>query len=194
MKKKLVAVVLALSMTLGNLNVMAAPLQENSQVETEAVSKAVQPGILSNAWTIRNEQTDRWRFAEDGSEQIEIMSVDSNLWGSQNNTANLFLRRIAPEDASNFTVQVKVNGITEKDANGSWHQIGLMLYQDDDNFVQLARKENVNDPKIQMASETNQTLTEADDKADVGEETSYYLKIQRSGNQYTGYYSTDGSE
>ncbi len=194
MKKKLVAVVLALSMTLGNLNVMAAPLQENSQVETEAVSKAMQPGILSDAWTIRNEQTDRWRFAEDGSEQIEIMSVDSNLWGSQNNTANLFLRRIAPEDASNFTVQVKVNGITEKDANGSWHQIGLMLYQDDDNFVQLARKENVNDPKIQMASETNQTLTEADDKADVGEETSYYLKIQRSGNQYTGYYSTDGSE
>lgn len=186
MKRKLWAALLALSIAGTGIPVWASP----AAPAEEAVVKA--GGKLSKHWTVKNENKDRWRLAGDGRDRIEIQSMDTNLWGPANNTANLFLRSLKAEDPRHFSVQVKINGVTESAPGGSWQQIGLMIHQDDDNFVQLARKHNMNDPKIQMASEKNQTLTEAEGKTDVGEETSYYLKIERKDNNYTGFYSVDG--
>ena len=181
-RKRILALALAMVMAVGNGNI----------IDVQAAEQEVQINTLNENWTIKNEDVERWRFAEDGSEKIEIQAKDTSLWANQNNTANLFVRKLQPEDILNFSVQVKVTGVTEADAKGSWHQIGLMIHKDDDNFVQLARKHNTNNPKIQMASEKNSSLSEAGGAANVGDQNSWYLKIQRAGNQYTGFYSTDG--
>lgn len=187
-KKKRMAKCIAAFATTCLISVNCLPLVA-VQAAVQGIAASASQMRLSSKWEVKRENNLNWKFSEDGSEKIEIKSIDSNIWGNQNTTQNLFLTDINSDDQENYAVSVKITGRPETD----YHMMGLMVYGDDDNFVQLANKSF--DKKIRMASEKNATLTEGTkDKApDAPTQDEYYLKMIKEGNEYSGYLSIDGT-
>ena len=147
---------------------------------------------LSNIWVVDRENSNKWRFAQDGTEKIEIQAVDSNLWYNQNTTVNLFRTKATASDPLNYTATVRIDGMVEPSPTTGYQQVGMMIHGDDDNFVQIAYK--AHDGKVMMATETGMALTELQNGVQLPEGESYYLKLVRSGDKVQGFVSADANE
>ena len=85
-----------------------------------------------------------------------------------------------------FTVIVKMSGKTVN----NWDEAGLFIYKDDDNYVAVERKHGTNSPKVHVVTEANGSANE-DQNTENPNAEAIWLKLEKSGNTFTGYCSVD---
>lgn len=101
-----------------------------------------------------------------------------------NTTAKNILLETAP--TGDWTVITKVTG----KPNANWAQAGILIYQDDNNWVKVDRLYDTGN-QFQFAKEIAGTYTYQNTPDGIASTTSY-LKIVKTGTNYSGYYSADG--
>jgi len=124
--------------------------------------------------------------------QLHTKTLSGDLWGSTNNYSNLFLIN-NPYGASDFTATMKVTGFNPK---SNWQQIDLVAYDDDHNHVRCINGWVFGSRNWELVYEVN----EAGHNMDGGAghvamnpaASDFYLRLVKSGNNYTQYYSYDG--
>lgn len=85
-----------------------------------------------------------------------------------------------------FTAIVKMSGKTVN----NWDEAGLFIYKDDDNYVAVERKHGTNSPKVHVVTEANGSANE-DQNTENPNAEAIWLKLEKSGNTFTGYCSVD---
>lgn len=140
--------------------------------------------VLSDAYEILKPVDGKWRLNEDGS--LSIWPSGASEWATGNGATNIFLTDVANVDK--VSVTVKMDGKTR---NG-YEEGGIVLYQDSDNYTAIQRKHAGGNPNINVSTETAGSPSEAG-ISDISEETVYF-RLDKSGNEISGYYSVDGQD
>jgi len=164
---------------------------ERGNVITVIYSSVVYPGCawedgfdtpsLADGWQWIREDASHWSLTNRPG-YLRITTQAGDLWGSSNNDRNILVRSALSPD---FEITTKLD--FEPSANH--HSAGLIVYQDDDNFVRLGRV-FADGQKIEFIWEVNGTPTSALVNNSL---TTIYLKLKKAGSTFTGYYSTDGN-
>jgi beta-xylosidase len=136
---------------------------------------------LSGRWAWIREKPDKWSLTERPG-WMTIFTQKGNLWELENNGKNLLLMRTINKD---FTIDTKVEIKTTMD----WHQAGLLVYKNDNNYVKIQRIFNKGN-KVEFTKEIN---GHASPKYIGCKNTIVYLRIVKNGNEYSGFFSTDGN-
>jgi regulation of enolase protein 1 (concanavalin A-like superfamily) len=140
---------------------------------------------LGTQWYWVRENSAKWSLsAAPGSMRITAQTGD--LYASVNNQKNILLQE-APE--GDFTINTKLTFPAKPSSN--YQQAGLVIYQDDDNYVKLVRG-YFNGNAFEFDKEVSGVFGYSG-TADTITATTIYLRITKVGNVYTGYYSTDGT-
>ena len=156
---------------------------------TKAVSDEFKSAPAS-AWKVIRENKDNWAV---GNGALTITTEAGDLTSTNNSAANLFVQSAN----SDWTIDTKV---VCSDAPGAPAQnAGIVAYQDDDNFVKLVysaqmfRRGPQGGAAIQLYCESA-----GDSKATVNatpegvNANTIWLRLKKSGETYTAYYSVDG--
>ena len=141
---------------------------------------------ISSAGVTRNtEQTTGAVVSYNVAPGVLQIPVDSgDLWGTQNNSRNTVLRSV-PSDWTSMRLSLSFA------PTASYQQVGLVAYQDDDNYVNLTRIFNgTNLVAFAVEQGANPSVVNS---ASVTA-TSFYLRLDRdvTTNTITGFYSLDG--
>ncbi len=136
---------------------------------------------LGSDWYFIREDPTHWNLEAPGYFQITTQAGD--LSGSYNNAQNVLLR---PAPAIDFEIATAV----KFNPTPGWQQAGLVIYQDDDNYLRLTRCQIGND-MVEFLQESDGIPSSL--VAECNLETTY-LKIVKTDNTYTGYYSANGSD
>jgi hypothetical protein len=143
-------------------------------------------GTLNSAWTWIREDDSHWYFGGPaGRRGYGYLGITTQVGDLQsgNNAKNLLLRN---SPSSDFEVSTKVDFWEPPDAN--YQQGGLLIYQDDQNYIKLTR----------IFSDTNGLELQIEASGTIVYQhfapiwSSVPIKIARTGNSYSGYYSPDG--
>jgi regulation of enolase protein 1 (concanavalin A-like superfamily) len=143
-------------------------------------------GTLVSAWSWIREDSSHWYFGgplnRRGYGYLGITTLAGDLQ-SGNNAKNLLLRNSPSGD---FEVSTKVDFWEPPDDN--YQQGGLLIYQDDQNYIKLTR----------IVSGTYGLELQVEAGGAIAYQyfapiwSSVPIKIARTGNSYSGYYSADG--
>lgn len=141
---------------------------------------------IEDGWTWVREDSSYWRIggpAQRRSDGYLVINTQSGDLPDNNNARNLLLRDAPPGD---FEVSTQVDFWPPLSQN--FHQAGLLIYKDDDNYIKLF---HIYDDgyKLEWFAEV--------DGVPIRQDAIYHLdpmplKIVRIGNTYQGYYSSDG--
>jgi len=137
---------------------------------------------LAAKWSWIRQDAANWSLtAAPGFMRIVCQAGDIN--GATATGKNILLETAPTGD---WSVVTKLTG----KPTANWAQAGLIVYQNDDNWVKMVRLyDNAN--VFQFAKEIAGTFT-FQNTADSIASTTSYLKITKSGTSYSGYYSADG--
>ena len=124
-----------------------------------------------------------------------IVTENGDVYSTANNAKNIVLR---PAPSGAWTATVKVN----EAGNVQYHQAGLIVYGDDDNYTKFDRL--ATNPSGSAVSEHFEFINEVagtprNTSADSGPTldttfpADWYMKIESDGTQIRGYYSPDGT-
>ena len=145
-------------------------------------------GTMQDGWQwVREDKAKHSLTARDG--YLRITTQRGDIWArrqrypASNNLKNLLLRT-AP--AGDFTISTKVD-FSPKYFH---HTAMLLVYQDDDNYVSIAREYLSKLWQLQMVKEIGGTPETIRKSFSL---TTTYLKLEKSCDAYTGYYSADGT-
>lgn len=152
--------------------------EENKKVELKSILG------LSNKWSIIREDNSKWRLIDDNS--ISIMTSGGSLWATGNSANNIFLTDVL-EDQNNYTLTCKMKGKTQS----GYEEAGIVIYNDDDNYVAIQRKHNNGNPTINVVTEDSGSPNESRVVTDI-EQDEIYFKLEKKDNIVKGYYSIDG--
>ena len=134
----------------------------------------------------RKFQADPVTFTVTDQSSVTIKAMGQGLWATQ--TANNVI--VSGENVNRgdgtFTAIVKMSGKTVN----NWDEAGLFIYKDDDNYVAVERKHGTNSPKVHVVTEANGSANE-DQNTENPNAEAIWLKLEKSGNTFTGYYSVD---
>ncbi|QGQ99406.1 hypothetical protein EHS13_33370 [Paenibacillus psychroresistens] len=134
----------------------------------------------------------RWNWIREDSLNWSLSSSPGNMkiassGGDVDSTKNVLLQWAPKGD---FTIETKVSAIPTAD----WEQTGLLVYMDGSNHIKLNR---VHDGilKFQFGYKqdgvwNNNTYSNIDDTNIINSD--YFLKLEKRGATYKGYYSQDG--
>lgn len=146
-----------------------------------------------------------------GNDEFNSATLNSQWsWVREDNThwsltAVSGFMRITTQYGDIYTTYADAKNILLQNATGDWtitskltfkpsqnyQQAGLIVYQDDNNYVKIVRSYSTGN-KFQFAKEVGGTFS--DTKATDGITGNIsYLKLVKSGNNYSGYYSADGT-
>lgn len=118
-----------------------------------------------------------------------ITTRPSGLYQEQT-PANVLLGAL-PLD-QDFRLSVKASGHT---AENAWGALGLYLYQDQDNYISIERKQRGgNISRIAQVREENRQAAESFAAADNIANESVWLRLDRSGNTISSSYSLNGTD
>jgi len=112
---------------------------------------------------------------------LGITAQAGDLINNWNNAKNLLLRNQPPGD-------FEMSTMLHMSMNTDYQQGGLLIYQDDDNYIKLVRIYS-NGYKMEFQAELN-GVTMYQVSTPIASATP--MKIARTGNSYSGFYSTDG--
>lgn len=136
-----------------------------------------------------------WSVDEGGNGALRIWTQFGSLLGvagaSSNNARNLILQ---PYNLSvDFTATTKLTfPATAATATALGQTAGLIVYQDDDNFIFVGRVFNTGQSQLQFVQELNGVDTVATvPGTNTFLNNTVYLQLQKLGNQYTAAYSYD---
>lgn len=137
---------------------------------------------LDPAWSWIRQDSTHWSLTTRPG-FLRIVTQQGDVYESTNNLRNLLIQQ-APDGDFTITTLLTIEPFTHA------QQGGLLVYQDDDNYIRITRGYMFTSHYVefileQNGSPTTQQLTVPD--------TTVYLAITRSGTHYTGYYSLDGT-
>lgn len=139
--------------------------------------------VLAKDLTVKNPSDGGYSVSGDS---VTIKAMGQGLWATQ--TANNVI--VSGENVNRgdgtFTAIVKMSGKTVN----NWDEAGLFIYKDDDNYVAVERKHGTNSPKVHVVTEANGSANE-DQNTENPNAEAIWLKLEKSGNTFTGYYSVD---
>jgi hypothetical protein len=149
-------------------------------------------GGMSNAWSIVRPNSSYYSFQPG---YLDLRANSGDLWLSENNALNVFL--VQNPTAGDFMVTLGLNSFTPTSISNA-PQIALLAYDSDNAYVrddfgshdfywpaQLA---------LEFAYETPSPNTYNPVISDIDFGTNpFWLRLQKIGNVYTQYYSTDGT-
>ena len=139
--------------------------------------------VLVKDLTVKNPSDGGYSVSGDS---VTIKAMGQGLWATQ--TANNVI--VSGENVNRgdgtFTVIVKMSGKTVN----NWDEAGLFIYKDDDNYVAVERKHGTNSPKVHVVTEANGSANE-DQNTENPNAEAIWLKLEKSGNTFTGYCSVD---
>lgn len=139
--------------------------------------------VLAKDLTVKNPSDGGYSVSGDS---VTIKAMGQGLWETQ--TANNMI--VSGENVNRgdgtFTAIVKMSGKTVND----WDEAGLFIYKDDDNYVAVERKHGTNSPKVHVVTEANGSANE-DQNTENPNAEAIWLKLEKSGNTFTGYCSVD---
>jgi regulation of enolase protein 1 (concanavalin A-like superfamily) len=141
---------------------------------------------LHPLWSWVREDGSHWSLSSNpGAMRITTQPGSIFEVEDSNNQNNILLMR-APDGDFQLTSQIGIN------PSESFHNAGLLVYQDDDNFISVVRGYGSSEPHDKVYFEyevggvfTYDWIVESSD--------SLHLRITRTGNDYSGSYSLDGS-
>ena len=144
-------------------------------------------GVLTPGWSWVDEDWTRWNL-KDAPGALRIITQGESLYGA-NKSKNLLLRD-AP--AGDFEITTKV----AFDPQNNFQGAGILIYQDEDNFALITRAFcNIclgSGSGIFLDNEMNGKLdVDSGSRIAVSLQTTW-LKLQKEGTTYTGFYSADG--
>gem|GEM_PF-1133760 len=145
----------------------------------------------------------RWNVVNYNSDLIEvndgtlnITTTDADINGPVNDTVpNILQSKVLTDDE--WTVETKLDATA---LNSQWHQGGIMVYADDDNYAKIdilygdEQDGNQEDGlRFEIRSEVDGDFQQPSSPDPEGMSAQdYYLQLTRSGDTFTGAYSTDG--
>ena len=148
--------------------------------------------MLASRWSWVREDASHWSLtARPGF--LRITSQKGGIFYATNNARNLLLQ-LAP--AGDFSIETRVLFTPTQD----YQMAGLVIYQDDDNFLILSRDYcDVAHPTcvgngIYYDLEEGGTNAGSDFIAAPASPNETYLRLARQGNVYTAYYSENGAD
>jgi cytochrome c len=184
MKKSLIhiTVLFILSLVLGARFASAA----NATPETITVGSSwvddFDSPILDSRWFWVREDPSHWSLTANPG-NMRITTQEGSLFTDANTMKNLLLTPVSSQD---FRIQTRIDFSPTE----NHHAAGLYIYQDDDNYIQLVRRYFDGNQQIRMYYEENVISVSGlniDETA-----TAVYLRIDKEGESYMGFYSTDG--
>lgn len=137
-------------------------------------------GTLDSRWSWVRENPTYWSLT-DNSGYLRLVTRGS-LYQTFNDLENILLTPVSDTD---YRIITRVTF----SPTANIHKVGLNVYQDDDNYFQLVRV-YVDGHKIRIRTELGGVTTTnflTDETA-----TTLYLRIDKFGNDYYGFYSIDG--
>lgn len=147
-------------------------------------------GVLDTAWAWQTTAPAGWSFSSPPNRQggylaIPMPLLDLDVTGSPR---RLLLRATPPGD---FEAHI-LSEVWKFGDNPSWAGIqesrGLLLYQDDDNYLRLGQRYADSNQLEVVAKVNGAVVTQAQSL----QALAIPLKVVRKGNTYRGYYSVDG--
>jgi len=133
---------------------------------------------LASGWSWIRETPNLWSL---GSGFLQIGTTGGELAGTSNDVRNILVRD-AP--AGDFTVEARLQFSPQQ----NYQQAGLLIYQDDDDYVKLIRVFN-DGQLVEFSTDFGQNYA----GHSVGfSGSAVYLRLRRTGTTYFGSYSTDG--
>jgi cytochrome c len=130
------------------------------------------------------------RFRVEGG-HLKIDTTATNLFDDHNNAPNLMLQSFPTGD---WAVETKVSGnVCER-----WQQGGILAYASDETFLKIdyVGTSPAGQPckrKIEMRHEIGDVFQPAFPEVDLPDNvTTWWLRLEKTGDTFTGYYSADG--
>lgn len=118
---------------------------------------------------------------------LQIASRYGDLYQTSNSAGNLVARTL--EGSWNVTVHLDTDVIPSK----IYQQAGLLIYQDDDNYIKLADiYDNKGEAEIQFGQESQGVWTEYG-RTMISSE-GYDLRVEKKGCEYTFWFKADGQD
>ena len=175
--KKMLAMVLALCMILTMLPVTA--LAQEAEAEFY---------VPAEGWTIVNED-DNLYINDTDSIIITTQKGDFSLDESAGYADNYWIRTPADED---FVMTLKVSG----GLNANWQKAGIMVFKDDDTIASVVRRYHSGLNAAGNVLGMFQYLGGFDEPVivDPNPDAPVYLKLEKSGSSFTGYYRFDEAD
>ncbi|WEK55043.1 MAG: Ig-like domain-containing protein [Candidatus Cohnella colombiensis] len=145
--------------------------------------------ILESGWEWVREVSGSWAIVPQNLNAIKITTSD----GTWSNTAN-YPKGILLRDpgATDFTITTKLN----YSASNNYEWAGLIVYLDDKNAITLGRQASGSpaNKELRFSQVKNGTQTDKTYADSLSANASIYLKIEKAGSVYSGYFSADGSD
>jgi uncharacterized protein (DUF608 family)/regulation of enolase protein 1 (concanavalin A-like superfamily) len=159
-----------------------SPTPSSTPTPLPAGSDDFNSGTLNSQWSWVREDNTHWSLtAAPGNMRITTQTGD--IYQTYADAKNILLQNAGGD----FTITTKVTFKPAQD----YQQAGLIVYQDDNNYVKISRAYVLGN-YFQFAKEVGGVFTD-EVVADSIAGNTYYLKITKSGNNYTCFYSSDGT-
>lgn len=163
--------------------------KNDGEIKDEMMIVAGEQGEASQEFQWVRENKNNWSL--DAEKALKLKLEPGALWSGTTNTAkNILTKEIGKEDCS---IVVKMNYKPEAD----YAEAGVAFYADDDNYVFLSRKKHsgYGGNIFSVIAEKNGNAEESPAVNKVMDNIAskdIYLKLEKSGTQYSGFYSEDG--
>ena len=137
---------------------------------------------LKDDFSIIREDAENWSL--EAGKGLVLKNQQGGLYGGGGSCKNIFLLNTAGD----FTVTTKI--VLSEQFTANWQQFDLLIYQDDDNYIKLNYGMN-GGTGCQFLFEKNGSEVKS---FGMGLSTTMvWLKIEKVGNTYAAYVSTDGA-
>ncbi|RKP54471.1 hypothetical protein D7Z26_14080, partial [Cohnella endophytica] len=172
----------------GAVKVIASANDASGVKGEKTINLIGQSVLLAGGWSwVRESQAD-WATVPNNANGMRLTTIEGSWGGSK--PSNILLRGPV---AGDFTISTKL----KFDAKNGFEWAGLIVYQDDGNAITLGRQANgtpgVNQIRFsQIKSSPNLAQTDKN-YDDLVYPADIYLKIEKTGTIYKGYYSSDGT-
>lgn len=140
---------------------------------------------LNAQWSWVREDNTHWSLTA-APGYMRIISQFGDIWTTQASQKNILLQNASGD----WTITTKA--VFSAKPSQNYQQGGLIVYQDDNNYLKIVRCYSVGANKFVWGKEVGGTYTE-ESVADGISGGTVYLKITKSGSNYTAYYSSDGT-
>lgn len=163
--------------------------KNNPEVKDEMIVVASVQGETDQTFSWVKENANNWSLNENGGLNLKLES--GAIWsGTTNTVKNVLLKEAGSED---FSLVTKMN----YKPSANYAEAGIAIYTDDDNYVFLSRKmhSGYGGNIFSMITEVNGSAQESpatNRVMDTVDGKDIYLKLEKQGDIYSGYYSEDG--
>ena len=146
------------------------------------------PTLNTSLWHWVNEDPSTWSLTSNPG-YMTISPRTGDIYGTSTDAKNILLQN-AP---GNWTIETKL--VCSIRPHAAYQQGGLIAYQDMDNYIKLEWEATGSSSSIiQVCREVNGADTATSINGNVvGSNNTLWLRMVKSGNSYTSYYSTDGT-